>query len=83
MSFMDASEAAIGRRKYKINPEHQSRRLTVCETQREIWRIADALSEPARSQLQMLAGQGFDMGKRMNARMQELKATLTEAGDEC
>lgn len=77
MSFLAASVAAVGQRKYHINPGHQSRRLTVCETQREIWRIAETLPEPQRSQLQMLAGQGFDMGKRMNARMQELKARCT------
>lgn len=75
MTFLDAIEAARGARKYRINPEHQSHRLTICETQREIWRIAEALPEPQRSQLQLLAGAAFDFGKRMNKRMTDLKAS--------
>ena len=77
MSFLEAIKAMEPHRKYQINPHHHSHRLTVCETQREIWRIAEALPEPERSQLQLLAGQGFDMGKRMDARMKELKARCT------
>ena len=80
MTFIEATVAAVPLRKFKINPGHHSQRLTVCETQREIWRIAKPLPEPQRSQLQMLAGQGFDMGKRMNARMVELKAMLEAGG---
>ncbi len=76
MSFLDATEAAIPNRKYTINPERIGRRLTLCETQREIWRIADTLPDPHRSQLQMLAGASFDYGKRMDARLKELKAEL-------
>ncbi len=76
MSFLEATEAMVPNRKYHINPEHRSRRLTVCETQREIWRIADELPEPQRSQLQLLAGAGYDYGKRMDRRMKELKAEL-------
>lgn len=74
MTFLDALDAVRGARKYRINPEHQSHRLTICETQREVWRIAETLPEPQRSQLQLLAGAAFDFGKRMNARMVELKA---------
>lgn len=73
LSFLEAIELASEQRKYRINPDHQSRRLTVCETQREIWRIAETLPEPKRSQLQLLAGAAFDFGKRMDRRMKELK----------
>lgn len=74
LSFLDAIEMTRAKRKYQINPDHQSRRLTICETQREIWRIAESLPEPERSQVQLLAGAAFDFGKRMDARMKELKA---------
>lgn len=81
MTFIDAVAAARSQRKFTINPEAIGHRLTVCETQREIWRIAEGLPEPERSKLQLLAGAAFDMGKRMNARMVELKALKRETGD--
>lgn len=74
LSVLDAMAAVRDHRKYRINPGHESRRLTICEAVREIWRIADTLPEPERSQLQLLAGAAFDFGKRMDARMKELKA---------
>jgi len=77
MTFLEATKTVFEKRKYAINPDHHSKRLTVCETMREIWRIAEHLPEPERSQLQLLAGAGFDYGKRMDARMKELKAMLT------
>lgn len=80
MTFLDAVEASKGQRKYTINPERIGRRLTLCEMQREIWRIADQLPGDVRSQLQLLAGGSFDAGKRMDARMKQLKAALTAAG---
>lgn len=76
MAFLEAVAAVQPKRKYQINPDHHSRRLTICETQREIWRIAETLPEPARTRLQLLAGAGFDFGKRMNQRMVDLKAML-------
>lgn len=76
VSFLDASRSAKGQRKFTINPDHHSKRLTVCETSREIWRIAESLPEPHRSNMQLLAGQAYDMGKRMDVRMKELKAAL-------
>lgn len=80
MTFLQAIEAAKPQRKYTIDPETQTRRLTVCETQREIWRIAETLPEPQRSQLQSLSGAAFDFGKRMDARMKYLRAKLQENG---
>lgn len=77
MTFLEATKAVAPQRKYQINPHLHSHRLTVCETQREIWRIAEILPEPERSQLQLLAGASFDYGKRMDARMKELKARCT------
>ena len=76
MTFLDAAAAVGEQRKYHINPAHRSGRLTLCEAQREIWRIAESLPEPQRGQLQLLAGASFDFGKRMDARMKELKAML-------
>lgn len=73
MAFLDAIRAAAGHRKHQINPQHQSRRLTYCEVMREVWRIADGLPGPERAALQDLAAAGFDFGKRMDARMKELK----------
>jgi len=78
MTFLEATQAVVSKRKYRINPEHYSRRLTVCETMREIWRIAATLPEPQRSHFRLLAGQGFDMGKRMDARMKELKSMMDD-----
>lgn len=78
MTFLDATKAVKPKRKHQINPEHRSKRLTVCETVREIWRIADRLPEPERDQLQLLAGAAFDYGKRMDARMKQLKAMLAD-----
>lgn len=78
MEFLDAIRSVEPQRKHRINPAHQSRRLTLCETQREIWRLASSLPEPHRSQLQLLAGAGFDFGKRMDARMKQLKAMLPD-----
>lgn len=77
MSFLEATEAMVPRRKYFINADHQSRRLTICETMREVWRVAETLPQPQRDQLQLLAGAGYDFGKRMDARMKELKARCT------
>ena len=79
MTFLDAVRAVEGERKYRINPAHHSRRLTFCEVMREIHRIAHDLPEPDRSRLQSLAGAGFDFGKRMDARMKELKGMLDAA----
>ena len=73
MTFADATRAARPLRKYQINPHHRSGRLTICETMREIHRIAATLPEPHRAALQDLAWAGFDYGKRMNARMIELR----------
>lgn len=78
MSFQDAIALAQSERKYFINADHQSRRLTICETMREVWRVAETLPQPQRDQMQLLAGAGYDFGKRMDARMKELKALLDD-----
>lgn len=79
MTFLEATEAVLPERKYRINPEHHSGRLTLCETQREIWRISESCPEPQRTQLKLLAGASYDYGKRMDARMKELKGMINEA----
>jgi hypothetical protein len=80
MTFLQATFAAGPQRKYRINPQHRSGRLTACETCREIWRIAETLPEPARAQMQELAGQAYDMAKRMNGRMVELRGMVEGLG---
>lgn len=76
MAFLEAVASVEGQRKHDINPEHQSKRLTLCEALREIWRIAEWCESPAREDLQMLAGFAFDCGKRMDARMKELREMI-------
>ncbi len=73
MEFYDAIVAARPLRKHWINPEHHSKRLTVCETLREIWREADG-EDPDPERLKELAAAAFDFCKRMDRRMKELKA---------
>ena len=74
VSFRQAIRCNRHLRKFAINPQHHTRRLTLCETVREIWRIADTLPEPQRSELQDLAGAAFDFGKRMNAKLKAYAA---------
>lgn len=80
MTFLDATFATRDQRKYQINPRHRSRRLTLCETSREIYRIAEALPEPRQSELRELAAAVFDYGKRMDARMRELRGMVEALG---
>ncbi|GAA4827392.1 hypothetical protein GCM10023232_27100 [Sphingosinicella ginsenosidimutans] len=72
MSFLEATRAVAGQRKYQLNPRHESRRLTICETLREIWRETEkpAPDLDAIRELVMAAG---DYAKRMDARIKELK----------
>lgn len=76
VSYLAAIKATRKQRKFKINPGHQSGRLTICETLREIYRRAEDLPEKQRQAFQELASAGFDMGKRMDARMKELKGMI-------
>lgn len=75
MEFYDALRALASQRKYRINPDHRSRRLTICETMREIVRET-ARPNPDLAKIADLAAAGFDFGKRMNQRMIDLKAML-------
>ena len=79
-TFLEATRAVFGQRKYLINPHHHSGRLTVCETAREIWRLAAKLPEPQRREFQLLAGAAFDYGKRMNAKLQKYAAKEAASG---
>jgi len=79
MTFREATRAVLQQRKYLINPNHHTGRLTLCETVREIWRLAADLPEPARSDLQLLSGAAFDYAKRMNAKLQAYAAEEREA----
>jgi len=75
MSFIEATAALP--LKYRINPDHHSGRMTLCETMREIVRVARTIPEPQRSQIKLLAAAGYHYGKCMDRRMKELKAGYT------
>ena len=75
VTFYEALSALRDQRKHTINPAHQSRRLTYCEAMREICREA-AGEAPDMAKIADLAAAGYDFGKRMDARMKELKAML-------
>lgn len=84
-SFIEATRDAVPQRKHDMDPWQPSRRLTVCDTAREIWRRAhymptapDALAAEA-ERFKLLAGAVNDYGKRMDGRMRELKDQLREA----
>lgn len=77
MSFLEATKAL--KPKHKINPGHHSKRLTICETSREIWRIADQIGN---EDLKVLAAMAFSYGKSMDSRMKYLRAKLDESGVE-
>lgn len=75
MTFAEATAAAKPLRKYLINPHAGGHRLTICDTLRMTWREVETLPDgPAKAQILEYLGQAFDMAKRMNARLQELKA---------
>lgn len=71
--------AARPYRRFQINPLHRSGRMTICETAREIWREADK-QNPDPEKLKELAAQAFDMGKRMNDRMVQLRDMIAAIG---
>jgi len=75
MEFYEAIASVRVQRKHRINPAYHSRRLTYCEVMREICREA-ASERPDMAKIADLAAAGFDFGKRMDARMKQLKAML-------
>lgn len=72
MTFRAAIESTVGSRKYELNPHHESRRLTICETLREIHRETER-PEPDMAYIRFLVMSAGDFAKRMDARMKELK----------
>ena len=80
MTFLEATKALP--LKHKINPSHHSKRMTICETSREIWRIADLIGGSRGNDLKALAAAAFHFGKSMNNRMVYLREKLDEAGVE-
>ncbi|MFD0848219.1 hypothetical protein [Sphingosinicella xenopeptidilytica] len=75
MSFLHATMAMRGKRKFILNPEHHSKRLTICETLREIHRESEK-PEPDMVAIRELVMSAGDMAKRMDARMKELKGMI-------
>lgn len=74
MTFLEATKKLS--LKHHITPHHYSGRLTVCETSREIWRIADRIGGPDGESLKALAAAAFHYGKCMDLRMKELKGII-------
>jgi hypothetical protein len=73
MSFYEAIRHTIPQRKYTaFNPQYQSRRLTFCETAREIYRETLTPS-PDLDKIRELCASLYDFGKRMDARMKEAR----------
>lgn len=80
MSFLDATKATAGQRRFTINPGHHSRRLTICETMREVWRMGDRIGGEDGAALKEYAAAGFAYGKAMDARMRELRGMVEGLG---
>lgn len=77
MTFAEAILASAPQRKYHINPYEGGHRLTLCDTIRNSWQLVDKLPDgPEKQQLYENFRAMFDFGKRMDARMKELKALL-------
>lgn len=77
LSFMEASKSVLNKRKYYIDPDNNSGRLTICETQREIFRLADKINDAELTKnFRILASLGYNYGKCMDARMKELKSII-------
>lgn len=79
LSYPQAVALMKKKRKYEINPYEGGHRMTLCDTTRMAWREVDNLPpSPEKRQLYEYLGAIFDYGKRMDARMKELKSLLTE-----
>lgn len=76
MTLLDGLRATRGQRKFRIDPDFQSGRMTVCETMREVWKLGCRIGGDDGAALMEMAAAGYDFGKRMDARMKELKAML-------
>lgn len=75
LTFAQATALSKPRRKYTINPYAGGKRLTICDTLRMTWRELDKMPPSAEvDQTREYIAQAFDYAKRMNARLQELKA---------
>lgn len=79
MSYSQAIEHVKPLRKYNINPYNGGHRLTLCDTLRMSWREIDSLPDSEQKrQLYEYLGAAFDMAKRMDRRIKELKGTLKQ-----
>lgn len=75
VTFEQATRDAKPRRKYTIDPHVGGHRLTLCDTLRQIHRIVEREMPPTPERALVLdyLAACFDFGKRMDARMKELK----------
>lgn len=77
MTLLEAIRATEDQRRFILNPNHHSGRLTICETLREIWRETQK-PEPDQEAIRDLVMAAGDFAKRMDARMKELKGMLPD-----
>lgn len=77
MTFLEATIAMRGRRKYAVDYYCKGTRLTICDTLRHMRQIIDTLPEGTeRDALAEYVDASVDYAKRMDARMKELKGML-------
>lgn len=79
MSFLDATISLRGQRKFTVDYYAKGDRMTLCDTLRHMRRIVDAM--PAgedRSALCEYIDAAIDYGKRMDSRMKQLKAMISD-----
>lgn len=80
MTFLAATQAMRGQRKYEIDYYRKGDRLTLCDTLRHMWRVTDGLPEGGeREALREYIAAAADYAKRMNHRMVDLKKMLESA----
>ncbi len=72
MTFIDAAKALP--LKVTIDPFYNSRHLTICETMREVWRVADRIGGRDGADLKALAAAGYHFAKAMDSRLREVRA---------
>jgi hypothetical protein len=74
LTFLEATIAMRGERKFAIDYYRKGDRLTICDTLRQMWRETDRMPESeARDAVREYIAACADFSKRMDARLTELK----------
>jgi hypothetical protein len=77
MGIYSATIAMRDKRKFTIDPSNHSFRITICETLREIYREMDR-GKPDKEKVKELVASAYDLSKRMDRRMKELKMMVDD-----